>query len=139
MGKKNQKRSATQAKPLAEKNAAMSLEQIEERLLKSVLGGTLALYVLRSSRKPTSRLVNELLEIEVEVGQFVGRAMQMHVENLKAANLKGSLANALSFISLNSMNEGPLQAPPQTSAPDAPRSKKRRLGRPKSKKKKRKA
>lgn len=78
----------------------MSLEQIEERLVKSVLSNALALHILRSSQKPTSKLVDELLEIEIQVGQFVGHAMQMHIENLKASNMEGMLANALSFVSL---------------------------------------
>ncbi|MBY0315670.1 MAG: hypothetical protein K2Q26_09135 [Bdellovibrionales bacterium] len=86
--------------PLAKKTAT-SLEQIEERLVKSILASTLALHILRSSRKPTFKLVNELLEMEFQVGQFVGRAMKMHSESLKSTNLKGALANALSFTPLN--------------------------------------
>lgn len=83
-----------------ETKLVMSLQQIEERLLKSVLSGTLALHILRNSRTPTSELLEELMNVEAEVGQFVGQAMQMHVESLKATNLKGVLAGALSFIPL---------------------------------------
>lgn len=82
----------------AQPKVAMSLEQIEERLVKSILSGTLALHILRSSRKPTCELVEELLDIEVQVGEFVGQAMQMHTRNSKAPNLRGALASALSFI-----------------------------------------
>lgn len=83
----------TQVEPLT-----MSLEQVEERLMRSVLSGTLALHVLRNTRKPVSLLAKELMEIEMEVGQFVGAAMQMHAETLKASKLRGTLAGALSFI-----------------------------------------
>lgn len=85
---------------------AMSLEQIEERLVKSILSGTLALHILRSSRKPLSGLVKELMDMEVEVGKFVGAAVQMHAESLKRTEMKGMLAGALSFIPI------PTTAPP---------------------------
>lgn len=80
----------------------MSLEQIEEGLVKSILSGTLALHILRSSRKPTSKLVRELLDIDVEVGRFVGQALQMHAEHIKVAIPNGALASALSFIPIPS-------------------------------------
>lgn len=88
----------------SEEKKMMSLDQIEEHLVKSVLSSTLALHILRNSRKPTSKLVNELLEIEMDVGQFVGRAMQMHAKSLKALSMGGGLANTLSFITLGQAN-----------------------------------
>ncbi len=79
----------------------ISLEQIEERLVKSLLSGTLALHILRSSRKPMSKLAEELLGIEIEVGRFVGEAMKLHSQNLRATKLRGSIANTLSFIPIS--------------------------------------
>ena len=89
----------------------MSLEQIEERLIKNILRGSLALQILRGSRKPVSRLMKELIEIEVEVGQFVGQAMQMHVDSVKATNFQGVLASALSFIPIPVSQRPQIQSP----------------------------
>lgn len=74
--------------------------------MRSVLSGTLALHVLRNTRKPVSLLVKELMDIEMEVGQFVGAAMQMHAETLKASKLRGMLAGALSFIPIPTTGSG---------------------------------
>lgn len=48
--------------------------------------------------------MKELLDLEVEVGQFVGTAMQMHAESLKAMSFEGVLAGALSFIPMGAAN-----------------------------------
>lgn len=124
------KRTKTKAPPttmldqLANGKEAMSLAQIEERLVKSILSGSLALHILRNSRKPTSRLVNDLLEIEMEVGFFVGQAMQMHSRSLRTANLDGMLASALSFIPMHEASaQNPSQSQNKKSKPKPPRSK----------------
>lgn len=66
----------------------------------TILASSLALKVLKGVRKPTSQLIQELLEIEFQVGQFVGEAVKIHVEQMRALNLKGALANALSTMPL---------------------------------------
>lgn len=116
----------------------MSLDQIVERLVRSILSGTLALQILRNSRKPTYKLVNELLEIEMEVGQFVGRAMHMHAKSFKASNMGGMLANTLSFIP---MGQAEVQTQVSSSklpaAIQKPQRVIKKISSPKSKRKKR--
>lgn len=99
--------SAKQLKP----QPRMSLEQIEERLVKNILRGSLALQILRGSQKPVSKLMRELLEIEIEVSQFVGQAMQIHADNIKATNFQGVLASALSFIPIPVAQRPQIQSP----------------------------
>lgn len=79
----------------------MSLEQIEEHLVKSILRGTLALHVLRNSRKPASKLIHDLLEIEMQVSQFVGHTTRVHAKELKDTLQKGALANVFSFMPIS--------------------------------------
>lgn len=78
----------------------LTLEQIQERLNNTILASSLALKVLKGMRKPTSQLINELLEIEFQVGHFVGEAMKIHIQQMKRPNLRGTLANALSTVPL---------------------------------------
>ena len=40
-------------------------------------------YASLTSRRPASKLTNELLDMEAQVGQFVGHVMQTHCENKK--------------------------------------------------------
>lgn len=96
-----------------ENSRPLTLEQIQERLNNTILASSLALKVLRGIRKPTSQLINELLEIEFQVGHFVGEAMKIHVQQMRQPNLRGTLANALSTIPLG----GPR---PNTSTPTKP-------------------
>lgn len=83
----------------------VTLEQIEDRLNNTLLASALALKVLRGIRKPTSQLINELLEIEFQVGHFVGDAMKIHLGKAQSMNLKGTLANALSTIPLGGLQK----------------------------------
>ena len=94
-----------------------SLAKIEERLVKSILSATLALHILRSSRKPTSQLTRELLDIEFDVGRFVGMAMQT-----KERNLKGALAGAVSFIPFPAKSPSCAALNAQGSAPSSVRT-----------------
>jgi hypothetical protein len=125
---KPKRKQIRKAEKIEEQPMVLSLDQIEERLVKSVLSGTLALHILRNSRKPTPKLLEDLFSIEAEVGRFVGVAMQMHTEHQKPPNLKGVLAGALSFI--------PIQGRPQASKPSLSKPKKK-SGRSGSKVKKR--
>lgn len=97
----------------AEQNKPLTLGEIEERLSNTILASSLALKVLKGVRKPTSQLIQELLDIEFQVGHFVGEAMKIHVEQMRAPNLRGVLANALSTMPLG----GPKQ---NISAADGP-------------------
>ena len=107
---KRKKKVSLSAKPL-QLQPRMSLEQIEERLVKNLLRGSLALQILRGSQKPVSKLLKELLEIEVEVSQFIGQAMQMHADNIKDTNFQGVLASALSFIPMPVAHRPQIQSP----------------------------
>lgn len=123
MGKtKLKKKSSLSAKPF-QPQPRISLEQIEERLVKNLLRGSLALQILRGSRKPVSRLMKELVEIEIEVGQFVGQAMQMHVDSIKATNFQGVLASALSFIPLPAAQMHQIQSLNSTASDSSARKK----------------
>lgn len=85
----------------------LSLEHVEERLNKSILSAALALYILRNSTEPTSKLIKELIQIEIEVGKFVGQALEMHIKRTKMFWRKsGFLAGALSFIPMRSRRNG---------------------------------
>jgi hypothetical protein len=79
----------------------LTLEQIQERLTDTMLASGLALKVLKNIRKPTSQLIEELLDIEFQVGHFVGKSMKMHTAQMIAPNLRGALANVLSTVPLN--------------------------------------
>lgn len=94
----------------AEQNKPLTLGEIEERLSNTILASSLALKVLKGVRKPTSKLIQELLDIEFQVGHFVGEAMKIHIEQMRTPNLRGVLANALSTIPLGGTK-------PNTSAP----------------------
>ncbi len=95
------------SKPEGKQSRPITLEQIEERLNNTILASSLALKVLKGVRKPTSQLFHELLEIEFQVGHSVGEAMKMHIEQMRAINLKGTLANALSTIPLGPPRDVP--------------------------------
>lgn len=129
MKAKSKRKQERKVEKIEEQPAVLSLDQIEEHLVKSVLSGTLALHILRNSRKPASKILEDLFSIEADVGRFVGVAMQMHTEHQKTLNLKGVLAGALSFI--------PIQAKTQASKPTLPKPKKK-LDRTEAKAKKRK-
>lgn len=78
--------------------AGLSLFQIEERLEKSILKATLVLYILKNLGKPTSKVIRDLLQMEIEVGKFIGQAREMNTEQIEALFEEGFLASTLSFI-----------------------------------------
>lgn len=81
------------------RKSAPTLRQIESRLMKNILGNSLALEIIRNSQKPTSELIAELIEIEARVGEFVGETLQQTAAKHKGKiDLKGALAGALSFM-----------------------------------------
>ena len=72
--------------------------QIEESLSNVILASSLALKIIKGSRKPVSELVDELLEIEVQVAEFLGESLKPNDGSYSKVDLRGSLARALSFI-----------------------------------------
>ena len=81
------------------RKSAPTLRQIESRLMKNILGNSLALEIIRNSQKPTSEIIAELIEIEARVGEFVGETLQQTAAKHKGKiDLKGALAGALSFM-----------------------------------------
>ena len=99
---KKSKKSALRAKSKSKAPSPQQIhfnEEIEEKLAANVLKCILALYLLKNIRKPTSSLVQELFDIEIEVGRFIGKALR---SNAKPSHndLNGLLASALSFIPL---------------------------------------
>lgn len=84
----------------------LTLEDVENRLLKSVLTGTLALQMLKTSRKSVSHAIKELLDIEICAGQLISRAFEETRESRKPHNPRGALANAYSFLPMPSATPG---------------------------------
>lgn len=73
--------------------------EIEERLNDTILACALALKIVRNSNKPVRDLLNELMALEMRVGEFIGGALQARPEELKTAAC-GALAGVLSSIPL---------------------------------------
>ena len=63
------------SKSKKEKMHRLTSDEIEERLLNSLLCGIIALHMLRSSHKPFSILIKELAKTELEVGLFISKMM----------------------------------------------------------------
>jgi hypothetical protein len=73
---------------------------------------TLAIYILRTARKPISKVVQELMEVEIKTAELVGQIMRLEKENPKIRNLRGILAGAYSFIPLPMNGLTPMKLPP---------------------------
>lgn len=102
MAKKSKKSvSRAKSKSNAPAKRQMSFDEIEEKLTANILKSILALYLLKNSRIPMSNLVDDLFDMEIEVGRFIAEALQGSAKPL-SKNLKGLLASALSFIPLQS-------------------------------------
>lgn len=87
-----------------QRRSAPVLRQIESQLTKNILAQSLALEIIRNSRKPTSELISEPMEIEVHVGEFVREALrQPEGKHRNPVDLRGALAGALSFIPIRPM------------------------------------
>ncbi len=95
---KRKKAKATKKSKEIVRSDSLTLEQIQERLTNTMLASGLALKVLKNIRKPTSQLIQELLDIEFQVGHFVGESMKIHAAQMIAPNLSGALANVLSTV-----------------------------------------
>lgn len=80
------------------RKSAPVLREIEARLIKNILAQSLALQIIKSSRKPSSELLADLLHIEAQVGEFVGIALEKAGGQPGKIDFKGVLAGALSFI-----------------------------------------
>lgn len=80
----------------------LSLGHVEEQLEKSILKAALALYILKNSREPASKLVRDLLQMEIEVGKFVGQVLEMRAGRMEVICQEGLLASTLSFIPAHS-------------------------------------
>ncbi|MBX3032597.1 MAG: hypothetical protein KF865_01635 [Bdellovibrionaceae bacterium] len=81
------------------RKSAPTLRQIESRLMKNLLAQSLALEILRNSQKPTADLISDLIEIEAQVGEFIGGAlMQSTAKHKNKIDLRGVLAGALSLM-----------------------------------------
>ncbi|MFP5458502.1 MAG: hypothetical protein ACLGG7_07200 [Bacteriovoracia bacterium] len=74
--------------------------EIEERLNDTILACTLALKIVRNSDKPVGALMDELMTLEMNVGSFIGQALQTRPEELKTA-ARGALAGVFSTMSLD--------------------------------------
>lgn len=101
---KRQKKKATKKSNAIVRSDFLTLEQIQDRLTNTMLASGLALKVLKNIRKPTSLLIQELLDIEFQVGHFVGESMKIHAAQMIAPNLSGALANVLSTVSVGGRN-----------------------------------
>lgn len=91
----------------------LDLEQTEKRLTLNILGQMLALYLLRNSKIPLSKLMQEIFDAEMEVGEFVSSVLQMQSEQMR--NLHGVLGNSLSVMPMrafSSMEGKQTAAPP---------------------------
>lgn len=80
------------------RKSAPALREIEAKLTKSILAQSLALQIIRNSKKPTSDLLAELVGIEAQVGEFVGQVLEKAGGDPGQVDLRGLLAGALSLI-----------------------------------------
>ena len=85
----------------------LTVDEIEERLLSSLLCGIIALHMLRSSHKSFPVLIKELSKIEIEVGLFISKIMSEEKQGRKfnTSDLQHVLKGALAITKvLNSTN-----------------------------------
>ena len=105
---KNSKRSKSTG-AVIENGADASNHEI---VLKQILMVTLAIYILRTARKPISKVVQELMEVEIKTAEIVSQIMKLEKENPRIRNLRGVLAGAFSFIHLPMNGLAPIKSPP---------------------------
>lgn len=89
------------------RKSAPALREIEAKLTESILAQSLALQIIRSSKKPTSDLLAELVSIEVQVGEFVGQVLEKAGGDPDQVDLRGLLAGALSLIPMKPFERRP--------------------------------
>ncbi|MBX3032965.1 MAG: hypothetical protein KF865_03505 [Bdellovibrionaceae bacterium] len=84
------------------------LRELESQLTKNILAQSLALHVIRHSQKPTSKLIEELMNIEARVGDFLGKALEeIGGKTSSAVDMRGTLAGVLALIPMKRMRPRP--------------------------------
>lgn len=97
-------------RPFAEK-----VEEQTEDAIKSLLTNILALYLLVTSRKPLSLVIDELIEAEVEAARIVHKAMPLKLPRaIITQNLRGVLCGALSLIPITQKESFSIEPPIET-------------------------
>ena len=80
-------------------SVAPTIARVEQELMTGLLTQALALKILKNSSKPASVLLRELIDIEVEVGRFIGSTLTAGAGKGPESNYTGALSGALSFVS----------------------------------------
>lgn len=84
------------------------LRELESQLTKNILAQSLALHVIRHSQKSTSKLIEELMNIEARVGDFLGKALEeIGGKTSSAVDMTGTLAGVLALIPMKRMRPRP--------------------------------
>lgn len=87
----------------------LDLSQLDQQRVRDCLKLSLALYLLRNSRKPIHRVMDDIFNLEIEVGDFVAEALNLSGSN--ATVLHGILANTLSVIPMGGQIRKPAVSP----------------------------
>ena len=88
---------------------SLDLSQLDEQQVRDCLKLSLALYLIRNSRKPIHRVLDDILNLEIEVGDFVAEALNLYGSNANV--LRGILANTLSVIPMGGQIKKPAVSP----------------------------
>lgn len=125
MKKELAQRAANPILPSEEEERKLVKAQIEERLNDVILECTLALKIVRNSHKPIRELMDDLMTREMNVGHFIGNALQARPEELKTAS-RGALAGVFLTIALGNprTRNARMAVPPEKKQISAPKKKK---------------
>ncbi len=80
-------------------SVAPTIARVEQELMTGLLTQALALKILKNSSKPASELLRELMDMEVEVGRFIGNTLATGAGRGSVSNCTGVLSGALAFAS----------------------------------------
>lgn len=82
-----------------------SRQEIEDRLSKTILKASLALNILKQSEKPVCEVLDDLMQIEMEVGTFVSDVLSGNGKKMATELCEDSLSRALSFIQIGKSSQ----------------------------------